>query len=388
MPNMKCRVCGHDLFKEPLLQYANMPKGAQYLPGPEDLKDDKGVNLDIYQCTACGLVQLSNPPVSYHREVIRAAAFSPEMRDFRIKQFSDFIERFSLRGKKVVEIGCGHGEYLNLIRDAGADAHGLEYGEQAVAYCRRSGLNVSRGFLGRLDEKIPQAPFDAFFAMSFLEHLPQPDTLLGAMANNLVDGGVGLVEVPNFDMNVRENLFSEFIGDHLLYFTRDTLATALTLHGFEVLDCREVWHDYIISARVRKSRLSAPDPGRAVRLDLSPFQFCQKELKRQIQQYLEYYEDGKVAVWGAGHQALAVMALSDLGGKIRYVIDAASFKQGRYTPATHIPIVPPETLNTDPVDAVIIMAGSYCQEVARIIRERFDRRIDACWLNKGRLEVV
>ena len=78
----RCRVCGNVFFKEPLLRYEDMPKAAQFLPDAESLQSDKGIILEVVQCSRCGLVQLSSDPVPYYKEVIRAAAFSEEMKDF------------------------------------------------------------------------------------------------------------------------------------------------------------------------------------------------------------------------------------------------------------------------------------------------------------------
>ena len=55
-------------------------------------------------------------------------------------------------------------------------------------------------------------------------------------------------------MMLRNNLFSEFIRDHLFYFTRDTLTFTLNFNGFDVIECKEIWHDYIISATVKKKQ--------------------------------------------------------------------------------------------------------------------------------------
>lgn len=125
----KCRVCVHEFFEEHLLRYENMPGAAQYLPDAESIESDKGIDLEVCQCSGCGLVQLSNAPVPYYKEVIRAATFSEEMKDFRMRQFGSFIQRFSLKGKKVIEIGCGRGEYLSIMQ-FGVNAYGLEYSKQ------------------------------------------------------------------------------------------------------------------------------------------------------------------------------------------------------------------------------------------------------------------
>jgi len=374
----KCRVCGNSFFEEPLLRYNNMPKAAQFLPDAQSIESDTGVDLVVCQCSGCGLVQLGNEPVPYYKEVIRTAAFSPEMRTFRLEQFKDFVNRFSLGGKKVLEIGCGKGEYLCLMRESGADAYGVEQGEESVNECVKAGLKVTRGFVEADSDILCDAPFDAFFILNFLEHIPDLNSTLRGIHNNLRDKAVGLVEVPNFDMILKNTMFSEFIGDHLYYFTGDTLRSTLNRNGFEVLECNQIWYDYILSAVVRKR---AP-------LDLSGFAHFQHQLSEELQNHIASFGEKKVAVWGAGHQALAVLALADLADKIRYVIDSAPFKQGKFTPSTHIPIVPPETLTEDPADAVIVMAASYSDEVAKILCEKFSDTIQVSILRDYGLEHV
>lgn len=101
IPIKKCRVCGHKYFKERLLRYKNMPKAAQFLPDARSLKSDQGVDLEVCQCSGCGLVQLNNDPVPYYREVIRASSVSEEMKDFRKKQFAHLAEKYLLKKKKL-----------------------------------------------------------------------------------------------------------------------------------------------------------------------------------------------------------------------------------------------------------------------------------------------
>jgi SAM-dependent methyltransferase len=355
-----------------------MPKAAQFLPDADSFEDDKGVDLEVYQCSGCGLVQLSSDPVSYYRDVIRAAAFSEEMKSFRRKQFDDFVRSYNLHGKKVLEIGCGRGEYLSILRQSGVDAYGLEHLEDSVEKCLKQDLNVLFGFVESNRYKISHYPFDAFLMLNFLEHLPDPNATLRGIYNNMSDDAVGLVEVPNFDMILRKKLFSEFMSDHLIYFTKDTLCTTLVINGFNVLECNETWHDYIISAVVRKRQ----------QLDISEFNKSKSKLVNELNKYISLFEDKKVAIWGASHQAFAVMALANLSGKVKFVVDSAVFKQGKYTPATHIPIVAPETLNSDPVDAVIVMAASYSDEVAMILRRDFDRKMHVAVLRDYGLEHV
>jgi len=378
MPVKKCRVCSHDFFAEPLLRYDNMPKAAQFLPDAGSLENEHGVDLEVCQCAGCGLVQLSNDPVPYHKEVIRAAAYSPEMKEFRMRQFGDFIQKYSLQGKKIIELGCGRGEYMSLMRQCGAETYGIEYSSESVEQCVKDGLNVAQKYIDSSEDKLDNAPFDAFFILNFLEHMPDPNSALRGMCANLTEDGIGLVEVPNFNMIIRNKLFSEFIGDHLFYFTRETLNATLSMNGFEVVECSDVWHEYIISSVVRKRK----------KLDIAHFYNYQAKLKSEIEAYIKQHESNQVAIWGAGHQALAIIALANLSGKIKYVVDSAVFKQGKYTPATHLRIVSPDALDSDPVAAIIVMAASYSDEVARIIRQKHGSKIKIAILRDFGLETV
>jgi len=377
MTIQQCRVCGQEFFHEPLLRFSNMPKAAQNFPDADSLEKETGVDLTVCQCTGCGLVQLSNDPVPYYREVIRAAAVSQVVTDFKARQFASFIKKHTLQKRNIIEIGCGKGEFLSILSQFDVKAYGLEYSEGAVAQCVKNGLSVMRGYPERGTGLLKNGPFDAFLLLMFLEHMPEPNVALRVIHDNLTDNAVGIIEVPNFDMIIRNKLFSEFISDHLFYFTKETLQITLMLNGFELVEYDEVRDDYVISVVVKKRK----------RLDISDFYDYQIKIKTDLEAYLKKFSGKRVAVWGAGHQALATIALTGISNRICYVIDSAPFKQGKFTPATHLPILSPEAFRSDPVDAIIVMAASYSDEVARIIRER-DKKTSVVVLRDFGLEAV
>jgi hypothetical protein len=112
----------------------------------------------------------------------------------------------------------------------------------------------------------------------------------------------------------------------LCYFTRETFQLLLGLGGFEVLECREIWGDYILSTTVRKRNV----------VDVSGLLLAHQTLMTALNAYIDSFDAGQVAIWGAGHQALAVMALAGLSDKIKYVVDSAPFKQNKLTPRARI----------------------------------------------------
>ena len=347
-----CRICRNTLEGNTGLIYSGMPPYSQHLPEKPDFSS---VDLQIIQCPACGTVQLLNEPVPYYREVIRAVAYSPEMGEFRKKQFAEWVEKYDLKGKKIFEAGCGRGEYLQLMQEsAEVNVYGIEYGENSVVFAVEEGLQVEKIFFDNGNEGLKNSPFDGFFILNYLEHIPDFSAFMRGVYNNLTDNAVGLVEVPNFDLMLKKNMFSEFTIDHLYYFTADSLKRALEIHGFEVLDCKVIWHDYIISAEVKKRQM----------LDFSGFKKAEEKLFARLREFFGDVPVSECAVWGAGHQAFALLAASGLNRKISAIIDSALFKQNKFAPAGGVKIVSPEVLENGNIRRIVIMAGSYSDEIA------------------------
>jgi len=374
----KCKVCEGNLFSEPLLQYEGSPKSAQgFLNNLSE--PDEVVNLAIYQCTKCGLVQHNLDPVSYYKEVIRAVAFSPQMGRFRLEQLGSWISRNNLQNKKILEVGCGKGEYLDLLQKSGASqVVGLEFSENSITCAKNVGLIVQQGYLDASFKMPPQFQFDAFSIFSFLEHWPKPNEGLSILHSLLNEGASGLVEVPNFELILSKGLYSEFTTDHIFYFDKKSFTFLLEKNGFEVISMESIWYDYILSAEVKKKSS----------LDVSNFLKIQNSIKSQLNDFIDRFEPNQVAIWGAGHQALAVIAMAGIAPRIKYVIDSAPFKQGKYTPATHLPIISPDILLKDSPKSVVIMAAGYSDEIANIILEKYLTIENIAILREDRLEII
>ncbi len=138
MQKKSCRLCGYDLFNKPLLTLNGMPKAAQHFLSKNDITNDKGIDLDIFQCSSCGLVQLTIEPVDYYKEVITAASISGDARKSRLNQMLEFANKYDLKGKKIIEIGCAKGNMLDIIEEAKMKAYGLEYSSESIKIAKNA----------------------------------------------------------------------------------------------------------------------------------------------------------------------------------------------------------------------------------------------------------
>ncbi len=99
----------------------------------------------------------------------------------------------------VLDIGCGRGEFLELMRESGVPARGIETSSNMVAICRAKGLDAVAADAFQYLPSLPEESLDGVFCAHVVEHLPAerlPSLLLAAAAK-LKKGGIIAIETPN-----------------------------------------------------------------------------------------------------------------------------------------------------------------------------------------------
>ena len=116
-----------------------------------------------------------------------------------VKQTQQFYVSYFRNCGNVLDIGCGRGEFLELLRAAGVKAKGIEQSEELIALCRSRGLQAEPADLFTYLGHQPQGSVDGIFCAQVVEHLP-PDRLpemIRLAASCLDRGGVMVIETPN-----------------------------------------------------------------------------------------------------------------------------------------------------------------------------------------------
>lgn len=392
-----CIVCGNPLEGKPLMTLGGMPASAQDIPGQEEMKEEHGISLSLHQCETCGLVQFDCEPVAYYKDVIRSGGFTTTMVNLRRSQYRHFIEAYHLEGKKLIEVGCGQGEFLSVLSEFPVKAYGIENRESLVRLARERGLAVWKQFAEKGEVLAPDdgsasGPYDGFLSFNFLEHQPDPVGMLQCIADNLSEEGVGLITVPSLEYILEHDGYYELIRDHLAYYTFDTLRFTVETAGFQVLEEEMVNRD-TLSVIVRKRKLADGQPvsdSQRSAVDVSGLKESLDTIGREMGELTEDLNDRgkKLAIWGASHQGFTLASTTAVGRFAGYIIDSAPFKQGKYAPASHLPIVAPDHYHTDPADAILIVAPGYTDEIAGIIQEKFGRNVEILALKSNHLERI
>jgi len=356
---VRCRLCGEGNVK-PRLRLSHSPRNISRLLRPDELQSDQPIDLSVYECLECGFVQLAQVlESSFYDDYLMTTSHSAQMRAFQQAQASDFVQRFGLSGKRVIKVGCGDGSYLGYLRQAGANVAGIEASSRFREMSRARGFTVFPGYVSRKNA-IPDGPWDGFVTRQVLEHVPDPNSFLQGIRASLASGAVGLVEVPSLEQSLDGSRFYDFFTDHVNYFSALTLRYALERNAFEVTEIsRGMGGEYDVAlVRVAQG------------FEFTGLQRVVDTLAQEVSAFIESYRrvGKRVAVWGAGGKGIAALAVADVRD-VAYVVDSDQHKQGLFTPVSHFPVVAPKTLVNDPVDAVVITALAFRDEIIAQLRK-------------------
>ena len=271
-----------------------------YLCGHADSRPFlKAAGFRYVACTGCGLVYV-NPRLRdeligefYQSDAYQFMFENMLMKsvDYRLavvaqRKFDSVARCVRSGNPRVLDVGCGIGEFLSIAKAHGWQTIGIEFSPRAVAFARRNfGLDV-------LTQPVKECgfaagEFDLATMWGVLEHLTNPLEVMSDVRQCLADDGLLAVEVPSYDcllvryLRHRPEQADRIVDGwgHLMLFSQPLICRMLTESGFEVLETNSLGLDVATMLRY----LSEADP---VVADHPLYQFC-VENQVGLQGYLE-----------------------------------------------------------------------------------------------------
>jgi len=158
----------------------------------------------------------------------RSRAAESVVRFFRWRRAAMLRRRMhGVRGRRILDVGCGRGDTLAWLQRWGADVHGTQVSTRA-AQVARDLIGHDRIFVGELaDAAYPDASFDCVTLWHVIEHVPEPLALMKEIRRILRPGGLLYIEVPNAGgwaaRRFRHHWLAYDVPKHLFHFSPETL---------------------------------------------------------------------------------------------------------------------------------------------------------------------
>jgi SAM-dependent methyltransferase len=314
-------------------------------------------DLELAWCRRCGFVfnRAFDPTLQdYSRPSEESQAFSPRFRAFSRELAAGLVERYDVRGRDVLEAGCGRGDFLVEIcelggnRGVGVDPSWepgrLEY-PPSVEFVR-----------AEFDEEQAEREADIVLCRHTLEHIADVRRFVSLLRRPTeARDGIVVIEVPDVRRVLEEAAFWDVYYEHCSYFTAESLRRLARQAG---LDGRVevVFDNQYLVFEARRQRHMIPFVGRQID---SAVQHFAAEAPRAIERWRGVL-DGRAALWGGSSKAVAFLSAVGVDAA---VVDINPYRQGAFLPGVAQRVLAPEELRADPPDLVVALNPAYVGEI-------------------------
>jgi hypothetical protein len=272
------------------------------------------------------------------------------------------VDRYNLRRKQIVEIGCGNGEFLSLL---------CKYGDNI-------GVGFDPSYSGREFYSDHYASYqgDLMCCRHVLEHIQEPAEMIATLRRSIGQRAdvIMFIEVPTLTWILRNVTFWDIFYEHCSYFTGGSLTRLFTTSGFNIARLSKAFCDQYLwleatpridNIQIETSYVEVETPGdtwKDIELFTSLYQEKVWMIDKQIDSYLSAGEH--CVVWGAGAKGVTFLnSLNLTSDEIEFVVDLNPRKQGLYVPGTGQQVVAPEQLSSIDPDVILVMNSNYLNEI-------------------------
>lgn len=381
-----CRFCGTPL-RHVFVDLGSSPLCESYLTADQLNEMEPFYPLRAYVCEECFLVQLQEYVAPEHIFSTYAyfSSYSDSWLDHARRYAAMMLERFPLDGRsQVVEVGSNDGYLLQYFVERGVPALGVEPAANVAEAAIKKGIPTVVEFFGeeaagRLVQAGRQA--DLLIGNNVLAQVPHLLDFIKGLRILLKPRGIVTLEFPHLLRLVDDTQFDTIYHEHFSYFSLTTAERIFAASGLAAFDVEELpTHGgslrlYLrhaeddsrpISGRVDQLKERERDAGMDRLAYYTSFDERVAGLKRDLLEFLIQARRQSRLVAGYGAPGKGNTLLNYCGIRadlLAYTVDRNPYKQGKFLPGTHIPILDPARIRETRPDYVLILPWNLREEI-------------------------
>lgn len=384
---MNCRFCNTEVTHV-FIDLINSPASNSFLTKEQLNEPEAFYPLKVFTCSTCFLVQVDEYKKSdaiFNSDYVYFSSYSTSWLQHAKKYTELMIQRFGFNSNSlVVEVASNDGYLLQYFAEKKIPVLGIEPTANTAAVAIQKGVRTITEFFGeKLANDLVQkgTKADLLLGNNVYAHVPDINDFTKGLKILLAPEGVITLEFPHLVQLVENSQFDTIYHEHFSYLSFYTVKQIFEKQGLELFDVEEI-PTHGGSLRIygkHKQDSSKPVSPRVTAL-------LEKELAKGINQpgyYASFQEKAavikldlleflvqqkrnnkKVAAYGAAAKGNTLLNFCGIKNDlIDFVVDANPHKQGKYLPASHIPVVNEKMLKDQQPDYVIILPWNLETEI-------------------------
>lgn len=371
-----------------IIQLSPTPPANAFLTKSTLKKKEIFFPLQVNFCLDCGQLQLTHvvSPTLLFKNYVYVSSTSPVFVNHFEEYAKDLIKRFKLNKKSLlIDIGSNDGILLKPLKKAGVKVIGIDPAVNIARKATRAGIKTFPNFLDvqlakNIVNKFGQA--DVVCANNAFAHIHNLDEIIESVKILIKNEGVFVIEFPYIIDFIEKNYFDLIYHEHLSYLSVRCLTAFFRRHDMEIFDAGKVSsHGGSLRVYIKKSNVEykiQPIVKKLMseekRLELDNIEtylkFAKKieENRKKLTKLLKQLKSaGKTIVgYGAPAKGNTLLNYFKIGPKILdYIVDDSEYKQGLYTPGTHIPVVPFDKIAKSKPDYILLLAWNFAEPLMK-----------------------
>ncbi|NLT23692.1 MAG: class I SAM-dependent methyltransferase [Syntrophorhabdus sp.] len=384
---MNCRFCGRELSVE-FIDLGNAPPSNSFLTLEQLNEPEVFFPLKLYVCDGCFLVQIDEYKRSdeiFSNDYVYFSSFSRTWLEHAEKYVEMMLRRFGYDGRsQVIEIASNDGYLLQFFQGRAIPCLGIEPAGGTAEEARKKGIETIVDFFGTAlaeDLRARGRLADLVIGNNVLAHVPDINDFVEGLRIILKDDGVITMEFPHVMQLLAQNQFDTIYHEHFSYLSFTTVRKIFQRHGLDIFDAEEL-ETHGGSLRIfgkHAEDVSKPESPAVAALiaregalgmtGMDYYRGFQKRadgIKDDLLEFLIGAKRGGKTVAAYGAAAKGNTLLNYCGVRkdlISFVVDASTYKQGKFLPGSHIPVVGEDILKARMPDYVIILPWNIQREI-------------------------
>jgi hypothetical protein len=380
-----CRLCGSTNTAS-VVDLGATPPCERFLPAEQLDEPEATFPLHLKVCTDCWLAQI--PPLidpdDTFTEYAYFSSFSTSWVEHAKRFVDGAVERLGLGEKSfVVEVASNDGYLLQHVVGHGIRCLGVEPSVNVGQAARDAGVPTLTAFLSEetgLKVREEHGPADLVAANNVYAHIPDVLGFTKGLRALVADDGWVSIEVQHLLTLIEKNQYDTIYHEHFQYYTVESARRALATGGLTVVDVELLpTHGGSIRLWARPAEVAGEPSERMTDVlerekaaglhELSGYtEFAERvtRVRLDLLKFLiEARNDGKTVV-GYGAPGKGNTLLNHCGIRtdlLQYTVDRNPYKHGRFTPGTRIPVLPPERIEADRPDYVLVLPWNLREEL-------------------------